>query len=507
MSQCGCRIVKWFAGAVIRIILLKYFFMKTKCIYLLSQLAVISVLSCFALSKNQTAPSQAKASPLKSEINQILNSSDLPLKNFSLAVSYPLSAGLDSFYLAHNENKMRIPASLSKIVTAGAILHYFDPFHQFETSFLSDQPVEKGILKGSLYIKGGGDPSFVSESLYLLVNHLHRTGIRRVEGDLILDDFLFVKLPPQKKWKKDFGRSFNAPLSALSFNWNSVNIYIRPGLKLNDPAQIFIDPPNTFIQLKNQTKTKGAGKNIQIIKKKGETFIVRGQVPLNEPEFVVYRSVSDPLQWAGRNIIEFLKQRGIQVQGKIRRGRIPQNHFILARHEGRNILQLIRDMMKFSNNFIADVLTAQIAVYKDQTEGVDVRQGAQWIHRYLNQQGIEDYVFAHPSGLSRINKLKAGDLLKILSKDWNSLYSFEKISAYPLGGGDGSLKNRFKNVKRPALIRAKTGWLSGVVGLGGYARNSKGQTRAFVFLYNGKPKYQWRAQSLMDQLAVALTRY
>lgn len=472
--------------------------MKNRFICFFSQLTLL--ISFFSSADIQNNPNT-----LKNEIHRILKKSPIPLSNLTIVVS-PVLPAEKELYFSHNADKLFIPASLSKIIVASAVLHYFNPFQQFETLFLSDRPIENRRLKGSLYMKGGGDPSFVSESLWILVNHLHRLGLTSIEGDLILDDYLFKT--QKNQWVGDMSRSFNTPLSALSFNWNSVNIYIRPGIKLNDPARVVIDPKNSYIQLENKTKTKGVKKNIYISKLKSKSkkdrISIRGFIPLHGSEFVVYRNISYPIFWVGSHVIEFLSQRNIHFHGRIKRGRVPQSAQELAGYKGRNIFRLIQDMMKYSNNFIADVLTAHLSVKKSNRS---VDQGVKQIHKYLESSGIRNYVFVQPSGLSRKNKLKSQDILRVLSRDFSSLYSFEKVSSYPLGGGDGSLKNRFKNLKHPSMIRAKTGWLSGVVGLGGYVRNFKGQTRAFVFLYNGDAKNQLLAQKLIDQLAETLTQY
>ena len=452
---------------------------------------------------------------LKKEIQRILKKSRIPLNRLGLAVSSPLfknkkkpgSFSSKDIYFSHNGGRLLIPASLSKILTASCVLHNFQPFDQFETSFFAQKEHIKGErLKGPLYLKGGGDPSFVSEGLWNLVNHFTRSGIKIIEGGLVVDDSLFA--PHKSQWFFDSDRSFNSALSAASFNWNSVNVYIRPALKLNAPARVYIDPENTYIQLENKSQTQGSKNTIQVsrIKKlsKGDKVQVKGSLPLDHPEIIVYRNVSSPALWTGKNTTAFLQQRGISVQGSIKKGKTPLDAVQLAGHKGRSVFRLVRDMMKFSNNFIAEMLAVQLSLQGGGEKG-SLKEGLKHLRQCIESLGIEDYTFVQPSGLSRKNKLKPRDILRVLILDALSPLAFEKLSSYSIGGGDGTLKKKFQNLKNP--VRAKTGWLSGVAGLAGYSRNHRGETRAFVFMYNGSAKQQFSAQKLFEELVPALSRY
>ena len=451
-------------------------------------------------SKNIKSLDQNSIAQLNQKLKTLVKKSSISQRNLGLALSH---SGHIDFGL--NENRLFIPASLSKIITAGALFESFHPSDQFETLFAADHFVGKdGVLRGNLYLKGGGDPSFVSESLWNLVNHLIRTGLKRVEGNLIVDDFLFEEGNLRKKGFS-FDRSYNAPLSALSFNWNSVSVYIRPGKEVNQPAFVFIDPQNSYVQLKNKVRTKGSAKRIKISLNRGrkEVVSVRGSVPLDSEEFVKYRSVSRPALYAGWNALEFLKQRGIEVSGTVLRGETPRSAVVLAKEEGRDFLRLIQDMMKYSSNFITGMLVTQLSIRKGLERG-SLREGMKWIHQFLKDKGIRDYHFDQPAGLSRKNKLRPKDILTILQEDFHSPYVYEKLSSYPLAGGRGTLEKRFTELPYPFLVRAKTGRLSGVEGLAGYILDKQGRMWSFVFIYNGSVRKQDRAKKLFDKLVLTL---
>lgn len=457
------------------------------------------------------------------QIQKILKTHSRMAKNMGLVV-FDLHSG--RYDLTHNENKKFIPASLSKIITAGAVMHFLKPYHQFETFFLSQTPVDQqGVLKGHLYLKGGGDPGFVSENLWILVNHLRRSGLKKVKGNLIVDDYLFGKAQQHRSWLKS-DRSYSAPVSSLSFNWNSVTVYVQPSRIKGGLAQVFIDPKNTYIKTINKARTQGRKKNTIKVKRRphspGDIIEVRGFIPLDSKEMVIYKNVTKPAFWTGWNAIEFLKQRGITVEGQVVKGQTPSSSYILSSHKGSFVFRLVQDMMKFSSNFLADMLTIHLALFQNHKKDL-WNQGLKQIHKYMEKKGLIDYSFSNPSGLSRKNKLLPKDLLKFLIHDYSSVYSFEKLSSYPVPNSPGTLQKRFQNLENSipsqtqntphissaqasarTIIRAKTGWLSGVVGLAGYIQTQKGKTKAFVFIYNGSTKKQMKAQEFFDQLASLL---
>jgi D-alanyl-D-alanine carboxypeptidase/D-alanyl-D-alanine-endopeptidase (penicillin-binding protein 4) len=138
----------------------------------------------------------------------------------------------NSFFVNYNGEKKVIPASVTKLITAASALSHFPPGTKFKTSIWSNARVENGVLKGNLWLKGGGDPGFVSENMWYLVNIFTRNQISKVEGKIIVDDSLFdtVRFDPSREdYRVD--RAYDAPTGAMSFNWNSVNVFVKPRLQ------------------------------------------------------------------------------------------------------------------------------------------------------------------------------------------------------------------------------------------------------------------------------------
>ena len=146
-----------------------------------------------------------------------------------------------------NSKTLKVPASVSKILTTYGILQRLPLGHRFRTELLYDNE--------NIYIKGGGDPSFVSEKMWFLVNEFVRSKIFSVK-DIIIDDSIFdqVRFDPSRENVR-VDRAYDSPVGGLSFNWNSINIFVRPAESIGEKAMVYLDPESDYYQLVNQTKT------------------------------------------------------------------------------------------------------------------------------------------------------------------------------------------------------------------------------------------------------------
>ncbi len=416
----------------------------------------------------------------------------------------------DKVLFETNRDKQMTPASLSKILTAVGVLKTLSPEDKFESKLLITDLPQNGVLKGPIYVQTGADPSFISETLWVLVNHFVREGVTQIKGPIIVDHSLFdEKLYDESRQSVRVDRAYDAPVSAASFNWNSVNVYVRPGLK-GDSAKVYLDPESDYFVLSNQMKTvSGRDVDIQIsLDKVGskEKVTVHGKIGAQSPEAVKFASIQNPVQWLGANLISFLKQRGISVENTVVQTGVPPSQArVVAKTQGWSLFELVDGMMKYSNNFIAEMLVKQLAA-RAGTKRASIDDGLREIKATLKKEyKIESYQLLNPSGFTNKNKISACDLSLLLDraqKDFSVGPAL--ISSMPRPGGEGTLKRRMKGGEH--LIRAKTGLLSGVIGLAGYASNGKGEVFSFAFMYNGTESGEERARNLFDQLALEVTK-
>ncbi|NJL24200.1 MAG: D-alanyl-D-alanine carboxypeptidase/D-alanyl-D-alanine-endopeptidase [Calothrix sp. SM1_5_4] len=235
-------------------------------------------------------------------------------------------------------------------------------------------------------------------------------------------------------------------------------------------------------------------------------IVVRGTIAAGQPEVAVYKNIDDPAEWSGRNLEYFLGQRGIRLTGKVKLGRKSESARLMAKAESKPVSLHVADMMKFSNNYVAEMLTKNLAAQNGTTPAT-LDGGMNLIRESLAGMGLESsrFTLLNPSGLSRRNRMKPADLASILVQAEKHFPTFaEFLTSFPLAGLDGTLKRRLKDSAAAGWIRAKTGNLSGVIGLAGYAGRKDGTMRAFAFIFNGKAAQGDSARRLFDGLASEL---
>ncbi|MES2768598.1 MAG: D-alanyl-D-alanine carboxypeptidase/D-alanyl-D-alanine-endopeptidase [Bdellovibrionota bacterium] len=453
-------------------------------------------------------PSAEKMQLEKAALEKIVRSGGISMQDLGIVVMK------EGAIVYENQSQQKfIPASLSKILTAIAALKTFSPEQRNITELRTTASVKDGVLDGALYIKGYGDPSFISEQMWVLVNNLTRSRITKIKGPIYVDSTVFDdKFFDGSRQSLRVDRAYDSPVSGLSFNWNTVNVYVRSSEKVGQPLKVIIDPENEYFTLVNKTTTVSGSKPAAIIVDKqegkdGEKIIVSGSMGINQNEAVKFASVTHPDLWVGKNLLQFLKQRGITVEdSKISSQKTPGSSTLLAEAKGWTFFEVIDGMMKFSNNFLAEMLTKNIAASKGKQGSIE--KGVELIKEVLETNydlKKSRYDFFSPSGFSNKNKITPEDLGTLMfkaHKDFSISSYFLSSMAAPQS--EGTLSKRMGSLKEPKLVRAKTGLLSGVTGLAGYAANSKGEVFTFVFVYNGNGK-EVQARDLFDKIAVNIT--
>ncbi|MGZ3723656.1 MAG: D-alanyl-D-alanine carboxypeptidase/D-alanyl-D-alanine-endopeptidase, partial [Bdellovibrionales bacterium] len=256
-----------------------------------------------------TLSSQVQAAEVATRLNKVIQSFSVPKAHLGLVV-FDLGSSDGKQIFALNETQEFIPASITKLATAATVLNKLGPSFKFQTTLWSSGAVKDGVLKGDLILKGGGDAGFVSETMWFLVNEFSRTGIQKVEGDILVDDTEFdaIRADPSRDPER-VDRAYDAPVGAMSFNWNSINIFVRP-TSVGEPPQVILDPMGDYFKIENKAKTVNkAGTSIEF-SRNGNRVIVSGTIGIGHDEQVAYKNVDDPVDWSGKSLMFFLGQRG-----------------------------------------------------------------------------------------------------------------------------------------------------------------------------------------------------
>ena len=380
------------------------------------------------------------------------------------------------------------PASCAKIITAASALAALGPDYRFHTRFLADRALNEGGAVGTLYVSGNGDPMLVGEDLWRMARNLKNSGLKRVTGGIVIDDSFFDShYYPGRPGGQT--RAYAAKTSAVAVNFNSVAIRIAPGRKAGSPGAVAIEPLTDYFRLVNKTVT-GGSRRISITLKPGqgrETIVVAGRVPTRMKPKLYYKRVHDPLAYAGSLIRLVLVQNGIEVEGKIRRGRVPAGAVEILSEPSKPLAVLVRNMNKFSNNFIAEQILKHLGAVRYGRPG-STAKGLMAVGHYLESIGIPrgSYELENGSGLSERTKISARQLVRVLVAAFGDFAMRpEFVTSLPIAGVDGTARHFGPAPEVRGLARAKTGTLGGVSSLAGYVPTANGRIAAFAILSNG----------------------
>jgi D-alanyl-D-alanine carboxypeptidase/D-alanyl-D-alanine-endopeptidase (penicillin-binding protein 4) len=393
---------------------------------------------------------------------------------------------------ASKPDRALVPASNLKVLTGVAALAAFGPAYRFTTAVLSEGPPDGAGAVENLYIRGGGDPSLTSEQWWRLAADLRIRGLRRVRGDLVMDDTLFDSERWHPSWGAVTARAYHAPVGALTANYGAFYVAVEAAPAPGEPVRISVDPPIAYLRLVNRARTGTAGSAESIVVQRqlaadSERVVVSGSVPAGSEPLEFWRSVARPARYAGAVLRMQLEANGIAVGGGVRLAAAPDTATGLYTFEGKPAGEVIRLFLKNSNNFIGEVLVKSLGVRAsaDASPG-SWETGIPALLRQLEQVGLETdgLRLVDGSGLSTENRVSARTLVSALRlAEASFAVGPEFISALPIAATDGTLERRAE--ASMGQVRAKTGLLTGVTGLSGFAEAAGGERFVFSVLVNG----------------------
>ena len=444
---------------------------------------------------------------------------------------------------SQNSDQLFLPASNNKLFTTAAALAIAGPDYRFRTTVETDGKIDdKGRLLGDLVIVGRGDPNISGRTLPYalktqrtpphtqvleeLADHVARSGLKIVDGDLIGDDTYYAFERYAEGWAWDDLQWIDgAPVSALTFNDNVVFVNVLPGEHPGDKAVITVEPETSYYELDNRVVTSAVGvaKRVGIHRDPGSKKIVLwGSLPLGDAGMKEPMSIEDPAEFVAQLFRTLLERRGITIRGKARARHGEGAQFfdppvlpplnapkpgannapmsppaqqvldlspaspnpVLAEHVSTPLLDDIRVINKTSQNLHAELalrLAGKLRGNNGSFEG-----GVAAVKQFLLQAGLKDdeFTFLDGSGLSRRDLVTPAATVQLLIYAARQPWGVAFEESLPVSGVDGSLTDRFQNTPAAGLIHAKTGSLSHVNALSGYGQTQQGKRFVFSIFCN-----------------------
>jgi D-alanyl-D-alanine carboxypeptidase/D-alanyl-D-alanine-endopeptidase (penicillin-binding protein 4) len=376
------------------------------------------------------------------------------------------------------------PASSIKLFTAYSALKRLGINHTFKTT------VYRGA-DGGMCVKGGGDPSFVMEDLYLLVQGLKRKGLESYSGKIKLDSTVYdEEFYPEDRSDQNSERAYNAPISGLNFNYNTISVFVNPTEK-GKPAHVGLDFPFSFVKIQGRVMT-GTSTDVTWDKKgQGDEEIISlgGKIAEDGDEWRKPFRIRKPAMAFGQALQTMLSEAGIDRKGvpSISEGTcLGEPYFTYSSKPLSFVVQL---MDKYSNNFIADSLVKSMDHEVNHRSGT-AEGGLRFMRTEMLKYGVNAEAkgrsLVSGSGLTNGNRMAADDFITLLKQIHKEKRFLPEIFAsLPIAGVDGTLKRKYEKSEVADRLRGKTGTLSGVQSLVGVYPNDEGEWLGVAVLVNG----------------------
>jgi len=427
-------------------------------------------------------------------------------------------AGDGSVVFATNSNRQFIPASNTKLFTAALALDRLGATNLLHTPLLSSNlPDADGLLKSDLWVVGQGDPVFGAnptnatfiDALQPLADRLFARGVRQIDGDLVICDAALRTPAAGAGWEAgDLIESYGAPVSAVVVNDNTFRVVASPAEAPGLPALFRVEPELPSVRTDWRVLTSTNKAHAVSYVRDAATGMVRftGRMPLGSRPWTPELSVADAPMHFGEVLRDSMTRRGIDLTGKVRvvhsTNGLPPVELLSWASEPLGLR--IRRCLKPSQNLHAQLLLALVGAEVARTNAdpalTDDRLGLLQFPAFLARAGVPEgsVRFGEGSGLSRGNAVTPAATVALLRFMRRHPDSAAWMTALPVGGVDGTLKNRFRKGPATGNVRAKTGSLRGVNALGGYVTTAAGEELTFA-IYANDATVDPEARSRMDR--------
>jgi D-alanyl-D-alanine carboxypeptidase/D-alanyl-D-alanine-endopeptidase (penicillin-binding protein 4) len=371
-----------------------------------------------------------------------------------------------------------------KLVTTSAALDSLGAAFTWRTSVYVDGPIKDGVLQGSVYIKGSGDPQFVVERLWLLMRRLQGLGIQKIQGDLVLDRSAFdMAQRDEASFDGEPLRPYNAAPDALLVNFKSLLVHFSPDRAAN-VAHVHLEPPMSGVQFPATVALSNGDcadyrSSLKADWTQPTRILFSGSFPASCGDTIWPIAYSASGQFLNRALLGMWQQVGGQMGGQVREGLVPSGLKPVFEVESAPLSDVIRSINKYSNNVMAQQVFLTLS---QQQSGVGSFAASgkvvqQW---WRERVGGEPPVLDNGSGLSRDERISASGLAQLLQTMWRSPNMSELMSSLPVTGTDGTLKRS----KAQAVAHLKTGSLRDVAGIAGYVDGANAKRWILVAVLN-----------------------
>lgn len=451
------------------------------------------------------------------QMEDIFNDPNFSNANWGVVIQ---SLETGEYLYKRNEDKLFMPASNLKLFTSAAALLLLGGDYRFETNIYMNGKLDGSILIGDLVVQGRGDPTisgrFHNNDIFKVyrswADSLQEQGIDEITGNIIGDDNYFDDIGLGAGWAWDYESYwFAAPSGAISFNDNCVDITVTVDKESFTP-QLKVSPNTKYVIVINDVTSvpDDSVTAIDVHRERGTNVVtVLGTIKMSD-SVKTFVTVNNPTQYSMVTLKDVLVSRSIAVDGypiDIDDINTALNFDLMKKlttHYSPPLKEILKVINKNSNNFYSEQLLKIIGLEKENFGSSS--QGIKAVLDVLTEMGInpESIMIEDGSGLSPKNFVTPRHIVSLLTYMFKSKQFVDFFNSLPIAGIDGTLGKRMNNSLAKGRIRAKTGYLSTVRSLSGYAFTADEEPVAFSIIVNNFNVPVKLAENLQDLVCLRL---
>jgi D-alanyl-D-alanine carboxypeptidase/D-alanyl-D-alanine-endopeptidase (penicillin-binding protein 4) len=385
-----------------------------------------------------------------------------------------------------------------------------------------------GRLSGDLILVGRGDPNLSNRKfpyetkeefdgppekvLAELADAVAARGVKKIEGAVVGDDSYFPRERYPDGWEiDDMVWEYGAAISAIVVDDNTVTLTLTPAEKAGGAVTAVVEPATREFVVKNEVSTIGAKEkpDLRLMREPGgDTVIVSGVMPAGSAPRKMVLAIQEPALHAANLLVGLLKDRGVKVGGTVRSLHEPEPgeaaQTVLAEHLSIPLKDSVKLVNKISQNLHTEVLLRTAA--RQQGRWATPEDLQKFPQAFYLKAGIPDgdVIQTDGSGLSRHDLVTPRAFVTLLAYAQKQVWFPAFLGSLPVAGADGTLNERMKEPPLAGKIHAKTGSVTHVRGLSGYAETPGGRKLIFSFLSNNQGAKNHEVHSAIDGVCLAM---
>ena len=470
-----------------------------------------------------------EAGPLETRLQKIMERPEFRHATFGI---HFLSLEKKETLYALNANKFFIPASTTKLITAGSALEILGPEYRFRTRIYRTGEVTDGILQGDLVLVASGDPNLsgrVTENGTLLFEdedhsyggeHSRGVGeplqvirklakqiagqkIKRITGRVLVDATLF------RQGDRELGTG--VVISPIVVNDNVVDVRVSAGDSENAPVVLKVAPSTSYVRIVNRAITGKSGSDpdlrwdSDIENSDGSrTVTLAGSLPAGGLETMFSYAVPDPRRYAEILFSEALREEGVLADPRLKEDQPDFKSLAsfytfenqVAEHISPTMKEEIKIILKVSQNLHASMMPYVFASVVAKKEAP--QSGFDLIREFLVKAGLNDEGASQEDGAGGSANFTPEFMTSYLAY-WAAHKEAKPFhDALPILGKDGTLFLIQTNSPAAGKVFAKTGTygrsdllhkrlMVDSKALAGYITTQRGGRLAFAVFVNHVP--------------------